>query len=263
MQRNGMEKGEHTRQKLKFTVRPCRGVAEYRQCAALQKRIWGPMPRANYPARLFVVVDGMGGQVLGAFVPRHGLIGFLVSMPAWHGTERYFHSLMMGVLPRFQNQGVAKALKWKQREQALRLGIDRIQWTFDPLRTKNAYLNIERLGVVVRRYQPDYYGNLDGPWQRGLPSDRLICEWWLKSSRVYRAQKGARPRSQAGDAAAGVALPANAWMLARNDLAKATEAQLKVRRQLLAYFRKGYMITGFSVARAKCEYLLDRSDLTR
>ncbi len=244
--------------KVKFTIRPCRSIEEYKACAALQKRIWGHAWREVYPARLFVVIHGMGGQVLGAFAPHHGLIGFVASMPAWHGERRYFHSLIMGVLPEFQNQGMAKALKWEQRLHALQLGIDCVQWTFDPLRTKNAFLNIERLGAVVRRYQPDYYGNIDSRSQRGLPSDRLICEWWLKSSRVRRAMEGARPRAKSTPPEARVTLPADDRTQAGPNLQKARETQLKIRRQLSGYFRRGYAITGFAVDRPQCAYLLDR-----
>lgn len=249
---------ERKKGKPTLTIRPCRSIEEYKECASLQKKIWGHAWREVYPARLFVVIHGMGGQVLGAFAPRHGLIGFVASMPAWHGDQRYFHSLIMGVLPGFQNQGAAKALKWEQRRQALRLGVDCIQWTFDPLRTKNAFLNIERLGAVARRYQPDYYGDIDSRSQRGLPSDRLICEWWLKSSRVCRAMEGARPRAKSSQPEVRVTLPADSWMLARRNLQKARETQLEVRRQLLAYFRRGYAITGFLVESPQCAYLLDR-----
>ena len=71
-----------------------------------------------------------------------------------------------------------------QREEALARGIELIEWTFDPLEIKNAYLNIEKLGAIVRRYNINQYGITSSPLQGGLPSDRLIAEWWLKSKRV-------------------------------------------------------------------------------
>jgi predicted GNAT superfamily acetyltransferase len=71
-----------------------------------------------------------------------------------------------------------------QREDALARGIELIEWTFDPLEIKNSYLNIERLGAIARRYTINQYGITSSPLQGGLPSDRLIAEWWLKSKRV-------------------------------------------------------------------------------
>ncbi len=59
-----------------------------------------------------------------------------------------------------------------------------MEWTFDPLEIKNAYLNIERLGAIARRYHVNQYGLTSSPLQGGLPSDRLVAEWWLKSKRV-------------------------------------------------------------------------------
>ena len=71
-----------------------------------------------------------------------------------------------------------------QREEALARGFELIEWTFDPLEIKNAYLNIEKLGAIARRYTINQYGITSSPLQGGLPTDRLIAEWWLKSKRV-------------------------------------------------------------------------------
>jgi predicted GNAT superfamily acetyltransferase len=45
-------------------------------------------------------------------------------------------------------------------------------------------LNIEKLGAIARRYSVDQYGLTSSPLQGGLPSDRLVAEWWMKSKRV-------------------------------------------------------------------------------
>ena len=71
-----------------------------------------------------------------------------------------------------------------QREDALARGFELMEWTFDPLEIKNAYLNIERLGAIARRYNVNQYGITSSPLQGGLPTDRLVAEWWLKSKRV-------------------------------------------------------------------------------
>ena len=83
-----------------------------------------------------------------------------------------------------RNGGLGRRLKLMQREDALARGIELIEWTFDPLEIKNAYLNLEKLGAIARRYNINQYGITSSPLQGGLPSDRLIAEWWLKSKRV-------------------------------------------------------------------------------
>ena len=82
-----------------------------------------------------------------------------------------------------------------QREDALARGFELIEWTFDPLEIKNAYLNIEKLGAIARRYTVNQYGITSSPLQGGLPTDRLVAEWWLKSKRVESLlQTGTKPR---------------------------------------------------------------------
>src|SRR5206468_9774786 len=85
-----------------------------------------------------------------------------------------------------RNAGIGRRLKLAQRDDAIARGFDLMEWTFDPLEIRNAHLNIARLGVIVRRYQPDFYGPSSSPLQGGLPTDRLYAEWWLRSPRVLR-----------------------------------------------------------------------------
>ena len=92
---------------------------------------------------------------------------------------------MLGVLPGIsQFAGVGRTLKLTQRDDALRRGIELIEWTFDPLEIKNAFFNMERLGAIVRRYVPNQYGTTSSPLHGGLPTDRCIAEWWISSPRV-------------------------------------------------------------------------------
>ena len=91
---------------------------------------------------------------------------------------------MLAVQSEYRNAGLGRQIKLFQREDALARGFELIEWTFDPLEIKNAYLNIERLGAIARRYHVNQYGITSSPLQGGLPSDRLVAEWWLKSKRV-------------------------------------------------------------------------------
>jgi len=146
---------------VNYVIRRCQTREELATCVTLQKGIWDYADLEDYPLRLFVNLDKIGGHVLGAFAPGGRLVGFVASMPAWQAGERYYHPLSLGVLPAHENRGVGRALKLGQRRRALRAGIGLIEWTFDPLRAKNAFFNIVRLGVVCRRYLADYYGRVE------------------------------------------------------------------------------------------------------
>ena len=195
--------------------------------------------------------------MLGAFTPQGSLVGFVTSLPAWHGVNRFYHSLSLGVLRAHENRGLGKALKIAQRREALRAGIDLIEWTFDPLRAKNAYLNIVRLGAIARFYRPDYYGQVESRLQKGLASDRLIVEWRLRSTRVKRAMAGKLPRGSKEKPAAVVEIPANIDQMRQSDPGEARRRQLAVRRQLQELFAQKLAITGFEYGVKSARYLLE------
>jgi predicted GNAT superfamily acetyltransferase len=242
---------------MDYTIRPCKTLEEYGACVALQKQVWGYAEGEAYPQRLFVNLNHIGGHVLGAFTPQRELVGFVASMPAWHGERRYYHSLSLGVRAGHENRGLGRALKLEQRQAALRAGIDCIEWTYDPLRAKNAFFNIERLGAIARRYLPDYYGRVESRLQQGLPSDRLVAEWWLKSTRVKRALADKPARHSRKKPTAEVAIPGDFATLADQNPAEATAQQSMIREQLQQCFAQGLAITGFVRHEAACRYLLD------
>lgn len=243
---------------MTYTIRHCETVENLADCVLLQKEIWGYPDHEIYPARMFLNITRTGGHVMGAFTGEGSMAGFVVSVPAWRKDHRYFYSLLLGVLPAYENQGLGRLLKIAQRKAALRAGIEYIEWTFDPLRAKNAYFNIVRLGAVVRRYCPDYYGPIPGKLQRELPSDRLIAEWPLKSDRVKKALAGKKPRPAGKAASAIVAIPPDLDLLVSGKSARAREWQASVRAQLQECFERGLVITGFETAEAEARYVLDR-----
>jgi predicted GNAT superfamily acetyltransferase len=252
-----LERVEVKRSQLKYTIRPCQKLEELAAIVKVQREIWGYAEHELYPLRLFVTLKRIGGEVLGAFTPQGSLVGFVASLPAWHGVHRYYHSLSLGVLRAYENRGLGRALKMAQRRAALRAGIDLIEWSFDPLRAKNAYLNIVRLGAIARRYQPDYYGQVESRLQRGLPSDRLIVEWRLRSARVKRAMAGKPPRRSQEKPAAVVEIPANIDQVMRSNPQQARQRQLAVRQQLQEFFAHKLAITGFEYDGKSARYLLD------
>ena len=168
-------------------IRKCEALADLQACFALQKDVWKFSDADLVPVRMFVVASKIGGQVVGAFAENDGaqeLIGFALAIPGLRNGHAYLHSQMLAVRPKYRNDGLGRRLKLYQREDALARGIELMEWTFDPLEIKNAYLNVEKLGAIARRYNENQYGGSSSPLQGGLPTDRLIAEWWMKSRRV-------------------------------------------------------------------------------
>src|SRR5271170_7696558 len=173
------------------TIRKCEALEEIQACFALQKEVWKFSDADLIPVRMFVVANKIGGQVIGAFVQeneeRDGaeeLIGFALAIPGVRNGHCYLHSQMLAVRQEYRNGGLGRRLKLYQREDALARGFELMEWTFDPLEIKNAYLNIEKLGAIARRYSVNQYGITSSPLQGGLPTDRLVADWWMKSKRV-------------------------------------------------------------------------------
>ena len=164
-------------------IRPCQTLEELQGCVDLQKEVWNFADADLIPLRMFVVANKIGGQVIGAF-DGATLVGFALSIPGTRSGRSYLHSHMLAVREPYRNIGTGRRLKLAQRDDALQRGIELIEWTFDPLEIKNAHLNISRLGAIARRYNINQYGISSSPLQGGLPTDRLIAEWWLRSQRV-------------------------------------------------------------------------------
>jgi len=172
-----------------IALRTCHGTDEFTACVALQKEVWNFSDTDLIPLRMFVVASKIGGQVIGAFAGET-LIGFALSIPGSRRGHSYLHSHMLAVRESYRNLGLGRRLKLAQREDAIARGFDLMEWTFDPLEIKNAHLNIARLGAIARRYTINQYGCSSSPLQGGLPTDRLVAEWWLNSSRVRSMLEG-------------------------------------------------------------------------
>jgi len=225
-------------------VRLCHGLDELNACVALQKEVWDFSDYDLIPLRLFVVAEKIGGQVIGAFDGSE-MVGFAMSIPGARGGKAYLHSHMLAVRESYRNAGVGRRLKLFQREDALSRGFDLIEWTFDPLEIKNAWLNIERLGAIARRYNLNQYGISSSPLQGGLPTDRLVAEWWLRSGRVKNLlQTGAhlplKPELT-------VAVPAEiyTWKAAPQHRHKAEQVQARNRDLFVDAFSRGLSVLGY------------------
>jgi predicted GNAT superfamily acetyltransferase len=235
-------------------IRSLREAAEFESAVALQKEIWGFADIELLPVRLFVVATKIGGQALGAFDGER-MIGFCLAIPGMKpGPKSYLHSHMLGVRSEYANRGVGHALKLAQREDALERKLDLIEWTFDPLELKNAYLNIERLGAIVRRFVFNQYGTTSSPLHGGLPTDRCIAEWRIASDRVEAAVAGRPVPRPAIEATIDV--PAAISDLRLSDPAAAREIQRAVGERFHKLLDMGLTVTGFERSEEAGSFLL-------
>ena len=224
-------------------TRPVTRLEDFEQCVALQIAVWGYSDGDVIPRRVFIVAERIGGQVLGAYA-RGVMVGFAMGLPGYRDGTAYLHSHMLAVLPEFRNAGLGRKLKLAQRNDAIERGFELMEWTFDPLEIKNAYLNLHRLGAICRRYQEDFYGPSSSPLQGGLPTDRLYAEWWLRSPHVEQTLRG---EQATGHVAERVRVPAEiyAWKRepAKREQARAT--QRRVQEQLCTGFSRGLAAVGY------------------
>jgi predicted GNAT superfamily acetyltransferase len=227
-----------------IVIRHCQGLEELRACVALQKDIWNFTDAELVPLRMFVVAEKVGGQIMGAFAGGE-MVGFALSVPGTRSGHVYLHSHMLAVRKDHRNGGLGRRLKLLQREDALARGIELIEWTFDPLEIKNAYLNVEKLGAIVRRYNINQYGITSSPLQGGLPSDRLIAEWWLKSRRVETLlARGKNPEIR-HETAIEVPAHISEWKAAAGTRQRAQQVQERNREQFLKAFSQGLVVLGY------------------
>jgi predicted GNAT superfamily acetyltransferase len=240
----GKERREASVSPEAIVIRQCQGLGELRACVALQKEIWNFSDAELVPLRMFVVAEKVGGQVMGAF-DGNEMVGFALSVPGTRSGRVYLHSHMLAVRQEHRNSGLGRRLKLLQREDALARSIELIEWTFDPLEIKNSYLNIERLGAISRRYNINQYGITSSPLQGGLPSDRLIAEWWLKSKRVETLL--ATGKNPAFNQQAAIEVPAQIyeWKAAAETRIKARQVQERNREQFLRAFERGLAVLGY------------------
>ncbi|HXC96266.1 MAG TPA: GNAT family N-acetyltransferase [Edaphobacter sp.] len=218
-------------------------LEDFERCVVLQLEVWGYSDGDVIPRRVFMVASRIGGQVIGAF-DGDTMIGFAMSLPGYRDGKPYLHSHMLAVLPQYRNSGTGRRLKLAQRDDAITRGFHLMEWTFDPLEIRNAHLNIARLGVIVRRYEPDFYGPSSSPLQGGLPTDRLYAEWWLRSKRVTSILRG---EAQPIEVVERVTVPhaIYQWKQDAQQRSRALAVQTANRDALESAFRRGLTVIGY------------------
>ena len=270
-------------------------VREMSQLVELQGGIWGygqPDRDFPYPARALFAVAESGGHVAGAFVDNVA-VGFSV---AWLGIDPvsqkpYLHSQLMGVLKEYRHLGIGFHLKLYQRDFALQAALDLIKWTFDPMHTSNANLNLRKLGAVVQAYQSHYYGEVHSHFSPGLATDRVWANWYVASERVKQRlanppsslkQKPSRvqvtkvaedkkgrkslrePLLECTQRELLVEVPDDFEAICEENLPLATDWQAKIGKTFQHYLSQGYLIADFLMVCGpprRTFYLLTRDPL--
>ncbi|KAA6456211.1 GNAT family N-acetyltransferase [Acidobacteria bacterium AB60] len=246
-----------------IVIRECEGFDELEACVQLQVETWGYDASDLMPRKAFLVMQKAGGQVVGAFDTdlhhaegrgdANSMIGFALSLPGVKSGEKfpdgeprpYLHSHMLAVKEAYRNRGVGAKLKLAQRDEALRRGIRHMEWTFDPLEIKNAYLNIHKLGAIVCHYRENFYGVSSSRLQGGLPTDRLLAEWYLDSERVTATLEGRAVAAPHVEERITVPASIYEWKSSERDRELALAVQLENRRRFQEAFSKGLAVVGF------------------
>ena len=247
-------------------VRECTTIEEFDNCVNLQREAFGLPDIEISPRRHLIVSRQAGGWTLGAFVGSR-MVGFVHHLAAVRADNEIFgYSHMMAVAKDYQNKGVGARLKWAQRAKAMNEGRKYIKWTWDPMQSRNAHFNLNRLGVVVVSFGDNFYGtdyNAD-PTQTadelpGLQSDRLFANWYLDSARVEKLSR-AEEAPVAVQPVSAVAIPADWSALIRSDVEKARAEQVRTRTEFKRAFAEGLVCAGFERGHEQSKYLFFKRD---
>jgi predicted GNAT superfamily acetyltransferase len=271
---------------MNIDIRFAESLEDFRWMEALQRQVWSG--DLIVPLPMLTVVAHNGGVALGAW-DGEAMVGFVFGFigtddAAWYAAEAHRPAMtrlkhcshMLAVLPEYRDRGVGFKLKLAQRDVVLKQGIRLITWTFDPLESRNAHLNIARLGTVCNTYKRQVYGAMTDPLNAGLPSDRFQVDWWITSQRVKQRLGGERPGlslqsftaahvpilNPTAPNAAGlpqmienitepfgalglVEIPSDFQSLKAADLGLAREWKARIRSIFESAFEVGYIVTDF------------------
>jgi predicted GNAT superfamily acetyltransferase len=268
-----------------YVIRPIESQSGFQRCVELQIRVWNYADATDVvPTAFLAITHHNGGILLGAYDLQRRMVGFVYSILGYHHGRLVQHSHMLGVLPAYRGRNIGLALKLAQRETALRQGVTRVVWTYDPLQSRNARFNFDRLGIWVDSYEVNFYGRSSSPLHGGLETDRFFAAWDLKSPRVKRKVHEAlkhicvdrnkpelplintvrlEPDGLAhpigslallNDERFLFEIPADIGRIKSERPASARKFQNQLRQTCLTYFPQGYRVTGCFGDTAACSH---------
>jgi predicted GNAT superfamily acetyltransferase len=271
-------------------IRPLTTLEECQQVVALEKEIWAYTDAEDVvPAPVLIVTIKRGGILLGSFDEAGAMNGFVYSIPGIKNGRTMQWSHMLGVTAAARSANLGTRLKLAQRQATRAMGLDLIEWTYDPLQAMNAHLNFAKLGVVVEEYEENIYGESSSVLHRGSPTDRLVAEWHVNEPHVERrtSDKAGLLMRDASVSSAPIVNPSKPsaeWLApseGRIDLEDrrvlveipvgftemqaqapqlALEWRMATRRIFQAYFARHYRVVDFFLSKAagRGQYLLSR-----
>ena len=258
---NALERAE---QRSGVIIRALETAQESEVAREIFDQVWPPLGGGTQvPPNLLRAITHAGGYCSAAFlveggneVPVAAALGVLGVHQDSGAPHMHIHSHMAGVVEEYRNRRIGTAIKMHQRLWALRRGIDTIVWTFDPLVSRNARLNLVNLGVTVRGYEVDFYGEMTDTINAGDQSDRVFAWWELASERAIAAARGElSPINEIASNQIVVATPGDIVALRVSDPERAREWRRQMRSDLMREFDSGLAIIGVT---NNGDYVLER-----
>ncbi|MET3288245.1 UNVERIFIED_CONTAM: putative GNAT superfamily acetyltransferase [Brevibacillus sp. OAP136] len=248
----------------------------------LQLAVWGDKNITPTPQLMAAIHNG--GVVISAYHDGKA-VGFCYGFAGFKAGKAHLCSHMLGILPEYRDWGIGKQLKLRQRDWAIAYGYEKMTWTYDPLEARNAYLNLCKLGGIVKTYMESYYGEMKDGINKGLPTDRFLLEWHLQGERVIRGLEGVSlveskwkdypwvldwqetngyphplVRDRVGEHEGMLlAVPADIHSLKKDQLEVAAQWRMALRRMCQDAFAQGYVAVGLLKTEGPAHaYVLER-----
>jgi predicted GNAT superfamily acetyltransferase len=265
-------------------IRELESLEEFQECVQIQKEVWGfDDPYDIVPLPLLVISKRIDGIILGAF-EKNRLIGFVYSLPGTHKGLQLQWSHMLAVRPEYRDSDIGYQLKMAQYKESADKSYDLIEWTYDPLESKNAHFNLRKLGCIALEYEVNVYGETSSPLHHGMPTDRLIAHWpippytktrqdWTELPQppalITRTKKVEEDliiiedaRLDASDEFLFVEIPTQIQKVKSKSSQAALDWRLKTREIFLGYLHRNYIVYSFLYYRqiqpARSFYVLKR-----
>jgi predicted GNAT superfamily acetyltransferase len=238
-----------------FAIRECSSIEDFQQCIDLERGVWNDADLGIMPIRLYMISKACKAPTIGAFESSGRLVGFVHTMIALIDGRVVYHSHLAAVVEDLRHQDIGFRMKLAQRQHAMKAGVPLIIWTFDPLQSRNAHLNINKLGAVIRRYEVNYYSEgLSTVFDSDVPSDRIFAEWWVSSPHVESVLAGNRPYVE--NPAGSVLIPEDINKVRAISVAEHLKWRLRVLEGFQSTLKGGLIVRGFERADGTSRYLL-------
>ncbi|MEK6320443.1 MAG: hypothetical protein AABN33_02040 [Acidobacteriota bacterium] len=239
-------------------IRECSSIEDFQQCIELERAVWKDDDLGIMPIRLYMISKACNAPTIGAFESSGRLVGFVHTMIALMDKHVVYHSHLAAVREDLRHKDIGYKMKLAQRQHAIQAGAPLIVWTFDPLQSRNAHLNVNKLGAVIRRYEVNYYSEgISTVFDSEVPSDRIFAEWWVSSPHVESALAGNRPRVEVPES---VLIPEDINKVRARSVEEHLQWRLRVREDFQHKLADGLIVRGFEREGDTSRYLLGVDD---